>query len=111
MSAILVTATFDDATTRAIANTICDQYETDGLPHIREWLWDYIVQEAIPDFFGGVLALMGEIAVKHGVEGVCDGWREGDVWREIDHRIQERYRAIEEHEERRVRYVGGPSTC
>ena len=100
---ILAHAEFDDATMKAIANRICEQYEYDGYDNIRLWLWDHIVDDAIPDYFGDLLAKMAEIAVKQGPYSVCDGWHEGDVWRQIDRRIKARYCAIEEAEERRVR--------
>jgi hypothetical protein len=96
----LATAELDAATTKAIAERIIEQYERDGYDHMREWLGDYIIKEAIPDFWSGCLVQAATVAMKVHVDGCFDGWREGDVWREIDMTIKRKYQAREEYEER-----------
>jgi hypothetical protein len=103
---ILATGQLDAATTKAIAERIIEQYEREDMPHVRAWLGDYIIKEAIPDFFDGCLVQAATVAMKAHVDGCFDGWREGDVWREIDMTIKRKYQAREEYEEGRLIRVG-----
>jgi hypothetical protein len=97
---ILATAELDAATTKAMAERIIEQYERDGYDHMREWLGDYIIEEAIPDFLDGCLVQMATVAMKTHVHDCFDGWRERDVWNPIDRAIKWRYQEREACEER-----------
>jgi hypothetical protein len=103
---ILATAELDAATVKAIAERIIEQYERDGYEHMREWLGDYIREEAIPDFLSGCLVQYATVAMKTHIADCGDGWREREIWLPIDRVIRWRYGEREEYEERRFVRIG-----
>jgi hypothetical protein len=92
---VLATTELDAATTKAIAERICEQYEADGYDHMREWCGEYIIEEAIPDFLSGFVAEAARRMMERGCEDCCDGWHERDVWRKVDTAIKWRYQERE----------------